>query len=251
MRDPVFHRITDYDRRLLPNRHLAALDDGVTSREEWVKRSGLSIGYPGWGLLYYLTLCRLDPEGDNLVIETGTNVGSSTIILGQAVRDSPGTGVVRTVEIDEETYRKAVGNIEQAGVADLVQTYLGDSLEQLPKMLADGRTAQVAFLDGNHAHDHVVAEFEIVHPHLAAGAIVVMDNTYPIMSPGEDSRVFGGLHTIMARFGGHVVNLPYCSWYTPGIAIWQEEPFEGFNARSREPVPTMPPDVDPSGSRRP
>lgn len=55
----------------------------MTRREEWTKRTGASIGYPAWGLLYYITLCRLDPQAFNLVLETGTNLAASTIVFAQ------------------------------------------------------------------------------------------------------------------------------------------------------------------------
>lgn len=233
--------MTEYDRALLPNQHLAALEKDVHTEEDWRKRTGYSIGYPGWGLLYYLALCRLDPEQESLIVETGTNVGASAIVLAQALNDSAGRGLLRTVEIDPTLHTQAQENIAKAGLTDLVETYLGDSLEVLPDMIAS-QSVQMAFLDGSHKHDHVVREFELLHPYLANDSIVIMDNTYPIAEPGEDARVYGGLHTIVSRFGGNLINLPYCSWFTPGMAVWQQEPFSGFTRRvhSASPLRTMP-----------
>jgi hypothetical protein len=42
-------------------------------------RTGLSMGYPAWNLLYYTLLCSLPP--DPVVAEVGTNLGFSTIVL--------------------------------------------------------------------------------------------------------------------------------------------------------------------------
>ena len=44
MREPQFHRITDYDRFLLPNPHLRAMEANATDRESWVEGSGYSVG---------------------------------------------------------------------------------------------------------------------------------------------------------------------------------------------------------------
>ena len=226
MREPQFHRITDYDRSLLPNAHLRALDAGVTDRDSWTEGSGLSVGYPAWGLLYYLTLCRLGPDTHNLIIETGTNQGASSIVLAQAIKDSRGTGLLRTVELEQANLDIAEVNFAQAGVADVIETYQGDALDHLAAMVDHHSSLAVAFLDGNHLHRQVVREFELVEPKLDHDSIVIFDNTYLIAEPHDDQRVNGALRTILDRFGGHLVNLPFCSWYTPGMAVWQRQPFE-------------------------
>ncbi len=43
------YRITDYDRTLVPSRFVAFLDEGVADDEDWISRSGRSLGHPGWG----------------------------------------------------------------------------------------------------------------------------------------------------------------------------------------------------------
>tara|TARA_A100001037_G_scaffold198628_1_gene177681 strand:+ start:909 stop:1106 length:198 start_codon:yes stop_codon:yes gene_type:complete len=63
----------DYDRALLPNDRLRELEAGVSDIDGAVARSGYSIGYPGWGMLYHLALCHLDRKKENLIVETGTN----------------------------------------------------------------------------------------------------------------------------------------------------------------------------------
>lgn len=224
MHEPRYHRRTDYNRALLPNHYLAQLEVGVRSRDEWVEQTGHSLGHPGWGLLYYTVLCRLAPEGRHLIIETGTNLAASTIVLAQALVDSGATGVVRTVEIDKVNYLQAVENVRRAGLADWVEVIQGNSLDALPAML--DAEVQVAFLDGNHVHDHVLAEFELVRPRLATGGIVVFDNTFPIAEESDEPRVHEALHTILDRHGGNLVNLPYCSYYTPGMALWQADPLK-------------------------
>jgi hypothetical protein len=50
-----------------------------------------------------------------------------------------------------------------------------------------------------------------------------------IAEEGEDPRVHGALRTIVAKFGGNLVNLPFCSWYTPGMAAWQRQAFEDMD----------------------
>lgn len=226
MRDPLFYRMTNYDRSLLPNEHLRTLDTNAADRKEWEATTGYSIGYPAWGLLYYTVLCRLKPDAFNLVIETGTNIGSSSIILAQAIRDSEGSGELRTVELEAEFAAKARDNVSKAGLSDLVRFFEGDAIERLPEMLAGDNRVAVAFLDGSHLHQQVIREFELVEPYLDDDSVVVFDNTYLIALPNEDQRVNGALRAIKSRYGGNLINLPFCSWYTPGMALWQRQPFD-------------------------
>lgn len=227
MKDPIFdYRITDYDRSILPSRFLAFMDTGVSGPADWIPRTGRSLGHPGWGLIYHMVLSVMRPDEFNYMIETGTNVGSTAMIIAQALLDSGRPGLLRTIEIDEEIAEEAKRRLELAGVDQVVEVYVGDSLEKL-KDLADFDTPiRVAFLDGNHFHDHVVTEFDLVFPYLTHDSLVVFDNTYLIAEGEEDPRVNGALRTIVNRYGGSLINLPVSSWYTPGIAIWQMRPFD-------------------------
>ena len=225
MREPKFFRRYDYDRGLLPNAHLRDLDDAVDLTEA-KEKSGWSIGYPGWGLLYYLVSTSLDHDSDNVVIETGTNKGSSTIMLAQAVVDSKVSGHVHTFEIDKDFYDTATSNIEQAGLSNVVTQYLGDAKTLVPQELENIGEVRVAFLDGAHFVVDVLEEFAAVHAKLARNGLVIFDNTYLIADEDEDQRVHGALASIVSEYGGNLINFPSVSWYTPGVAIWQRHPFD-------------------------
>jgi hypothetical protein len=227
MRPPIYdYRITDYDRTIVPSRFVAFLDEGVEEPDEWISRSGRSLGHPGWGWVYHTVLMTLDPSRSNVIVETGTNVGSTAIVVAQAVIDSGRDAVVHTVELEEEIYAEACRRFELAGVAKIVRPHLGDSLKFLESFVADVDEIALAFLDGNHFHDHVVSEFELIVDRMRRDGLVVFDNTALIADSGEDPRVNGALRTIVSRFGGNLLNLPFCSWYTPGIAVWQRQAFD-------------------------
>jgi predicted O-methyltransferase YrrM len=236
MREPKFHRRFGYDAARLPNAFLASLEAGVSTIEEAREKSGASIGYPGWSVLYYCLLASLHPQRRHTLIETGTNHGASTIMLAQALVDAGVEGEVHTFELDEEIQGRARKNIAAAGLEDRVVHHLGDSSETLPRALEQIEgVISGAFIDGGHGIDLATQEFAAVHPRLARGALVFLDNTYPIgeVDKGEDPRVNGALRMIQDRFGGALINLPFVSWYTPGLAIWQQEPpleFEDWEA---------------------
>ncbi|HCY54928.1 MAG TPA: hypothetical protein DF715_05190, partial [Oceanicaulis sp.] len=109
---------------MLPNAHLASLEDGVTTIEQARTKTGASIGYPGWLVIYSMVLASLHPLRRHTLVETGTNRGASTIILAQALADSGAKGVVHTFEIDPEVQAIARNNIAAAGHADRVVFHL-------------------------------------------------------------------------------------------------------------------------------
>ncbi|OGV46863.1 MAG: hypothetical protein A2X46_15905 [Lentisphaerae bacterium GWF2_57_35] len=224
MKKPVYYRWYNYRREALPNAYLASLEEGVSCLEEAQAKTGYSIGYPGWNLLYYAAVCALDPRKENVILETGSNIGCSSIVLAQALRDAKVRGHLHTIEADPAAHEKAVTNIKLAGLSDLTTAHLGRSAEILPSLLASLREPlSVAFLDASHLFDDIMSEFSLVLPYLKTDGVVIFDNTYPLADKGEDPRVHGALLEITNRYGGNVVHFPFVSWYTPGMAVWQPD----------------------------
>jgi predicted O-methyltransferase YrrM len=173
------------------------------------------MGYPAWSLLYFTLLCSL-PQGRRsyTVIETGTNLGFSTIVLAQALRDLGAEGTVHTVDIDPQATAAAQKNVERAGLLPLVRFYTDDSLKILRQLGDELGLLDFVFLDGNHETTHVTKEFALVRPHLAPGAKVYFDNT-------NTGDVALALERIHRKFGGNLLRFPNCSWSPAGNAVWQ------------------------------
>lgn len=224
MKPPIYHRMFGYDTNLLPNRHLAFLERGVSSIKEALESTGATIGYPGWGLMYHLLLSHLDRDREEIVIETGTNLGCTTILLAQALIDAGCRGKVITIELDEKNIGRAKKNIEKAGVNSRIDIRFGNSREVLPEVIKEINTIRFAFLDASHLYEDVLFEFESLLPKLADDALVLFDNTYRIAKDNEDQRVNGALKKILDCHGGNLINLEFVSWYTPGLAMWQKTP---------------------------
>ena len=68
MKPPKFHRMFNYNLRLLPNPHLATLEADVENIEQAREKTGATIGYPGWGLIYHLLLSHLDRSLEEVII---------------------------------------------------------------------------------------------------------------------------------------------------------------------------------------
>lgn len=225
MINPKFYRSYEYDIRLLPNRHLAELEKETSNLDEAIKKTGHSVGYPGWNLLYFALLCSMRENEYNTIIETGTNHGCSTIILGQALKDSGYSGYVYSVEIEKDNYKKACINIKEAGLMKYIKLNLGDSIKYLTNFKPKNELITFAFLDGCHDEDHVVHEFQIIYPMLDYKSLVFFDNTYLISEDKNNRRVNGALKRIKKDYGGNVINFENTSWFTTGQAIWQKAPF--------------------------
>ncbi len=179
----------------------------------------------GWNVLYSILLSHLRPDAENILIETGTNVGCSAIVMAQALIDSGRPGRLHTMEIDPKNAALAQQNFDAAGVSDRIELHVGNSRDILPSILAKSGPVRFAFLDGSHLFDDVIYEFSHVEAKLDKGGLIAMDNTYRLAEPPEDPRVHGAIPEIQRRWGGNFINLEFVSWYTPGLALWQREAF--------------------------
>ena len=212
------YRITEYNKDLIANEFVGEKDKGHVLKD-WKKHTGDSIGYPGWNLLYNIALTCMNPNRFNIFIETGTNLGFSAIMIGQAIKDCPfALGACHTIEIREEIHKQATANIKKAGLEKFIIPQLGNSLEVLPKLVGNKHPVSFAFLDGKHTCEHVFAEFEIIHPVLKPESIVVFDNTH---ETDHKPFVHDALKQIKEKYGGNIIKFNFVSWGLPGIAAWQ------------------------------
>jgi caffeoyl-CoA O-methyltransferase len=102
------------------------------------------------------------------VIEVGTAIGVSTLILARAV--GPG-GMVVSFEVDPDRQRAAAGYLERDGLGDRVDLRLRDGGEGLREL--DGEF-DMAFLDA--LKSDYPRHLELVLPLLRPGGLVAIDN---------------------------------------------------------------------------
>ncbi|MGD0336889.1 MAG: class I SAM-dependent methyltransferase [Candidatus Omnitrophota bacterium] len=219
-------RIFKYNYSLLPNSYIGEIEKNAGYGEDVeeniklaIEKTGLSIGYPAWNLLYYSLLCSLPrkDEQEAVVVETGTNRGFSTIILAQALKDSGIQGYVHTVDIEKDLIAKAEENIEKAGLGlkEYVKFKVQDSVAFLEELVKTKDHINFAFLDANHEYSKVKEEFSIIHSKiLACKGKVYFDNT-------SEGGVAETLRFIKDNYDGSMVEFRNCSWNPPGNVIWQ------------------------------
>ena len=131
------------------------------------------------------------------LLEVGSYCGKSAVYLGAAAR--AGCAVLFSVDHhrgseenqaawehhDPELVDAATGRmdtlpffrrtIERAGLEDVVVAVVGDS----PAIAAHWRTPLgLVFVDGGHALDVVVADYEAWSPHVAAGGVLVFHDVF-------------------------------------------------------------------------
>jgi len=138
----------------------------------------LAVG-PATGLLMNLLVKESESK---VILEVGTSYGYSTVWLAEAARETGGR--VITLELHEDKQRYARERLVQAGLAAFVDFKLGNATESLAKL-----DTNVDFVLLDLWKDLYVPCFDLFHPRLSAGAIVVADNMlYPEASRGHAAK---------------------------------------------------------------
>jgi predicted O-methyltransferase YrrM len=137
--------------------------------------AGAAAGLPGidvapnQGKLLHL-LARL--VGARAILEIGTLAGYSTIWLARAL---PADGRLITLERDPRHARVARGNIARAGLEEVVELRVGDALETLPQLVAEGRGPfDLIFIDADKRSTPEYFSWALSLSR--AGSLIVADN---------------------------------------------------------------------------
>ncbi|MFF1916641.1 O-methyltransferase [Streptomyces sp. NPDC058239] len=115
-------------------------------------------------------LARL--QGARTVLEIGTLGGYSTIWLARAL---PEGGRLVTLESDPECAEVARGNIERAGLSDVVEIRVGRALDTLPELAEQGYGPfDVVFIDADKPSnpDYLAWSLRLTRP----GSLIIADN---------------------------------------------------------------------------
>ena len=118
-------------------------------------------------LLYLLTLIKR-PER---VLELGTGVGSSSMIISKAL---PKNGKILTVEKNEENYAEAKKLFSDNGVSDKIEIVQGDAFEVLKSLSKKNEKFDFIFLDG--AKSQYLSSYPYIKSLLTDNGVWVSDN---------------------------------------------------------------------------
>ena len=103
------------------------------------------------------------------ILEVGSSFGYSTVWLAEAARAVHGK--VISLELKAEKTGYAAGQLARAGLAEFVEFRVGDALESLAALAGPFDLVLIDLWKNLY-----VPVFELLHPKLAPGALVIADN---------------------------------------------------------------------------
>lgn len=135
--------------------------------------------------LYFL-IRELKPE---TIIETGVHRGVSSLFILQALYDN-NKGELFSIDLplaeyitDSNVSTKSILPTDKVGICvpeHLKKKWnliLGDSKEELPKVLKKINSLDVFLHDSKHTYEHMIWEFKTVWPHLNSKGVLISDDT--------------------------------------------------------------------------
>lgn len=160
---------TVVDRYL--NDLFALLDPALDAALQASAEAGLPSHHvaPNQGKLLFL-LARI--QGARNILEIGTLGGFSTIWLARAL---PADGRLITLEADQKHAEVAYANIARAGLTDIVELRLGQALETLPQLVAEGCAPfDLIFIDADKPNTPEYFEWALKLSR--CGSLIIADN---------------------------------------------------------------------------
>jgi predicted O-methyltransferase YrrM len=116
-------------------------------------------------------------EGAHRTIEVGLAYGLSTLAICEGLLANGGGHHVALDPFQSTAFHDAgLHALAEAGVADMVEHHAEESQLALPRFFAEGRTFDLAFVDGNHRFDRVFLDLVYLARLLPHAAVIVLDD---------------------------------------------------------------------------
>lgn len=123
-------------------------------------------------IMLYAIIRGMRPER---VLEIGARWGGSARIISAALEDS-GFGAAIGIDPEPQAFRPS-----QADLFNRYTLMTGYSPQAIPAAVAKlGGKIDFAFIDAMHTHDHVLADFTGIIPHMSAGGHVILHDTFHV-----------------------------------------------------------------------
>lgn len=117
-------------------------------------------------------------EGAERTIEVGLALGMSALFLCQAVLTRGGRHVAIDPFQAESWNGAGLRTLRDAGVQDLVDVVEEESQLALPRLVAEGRRFDLAFVDGDHRFEGVFPDLYYMTRLVRPGGLVVVDDMW-------------------------------------------------------------------------
>jgi len=195
--DPVIERVlAEYERRSDEEQRRTNFASPGTNLDELL----LSVGREAGILLYLLTTGARSRR----ILELGTSYGYSTVWLAAAARATGGK--VLSLELRDFKIEHARQALTRAGLSTRVEFHAGDCLETLKKL-----PGPFDFVLLDVWKELYLPCFELFHPKLSPGALVVADNMLlpEVVRPQAEAyrarvRAAGDLDSVLLDIGNGV-----------------------------------------------
>jgi predicted O-methyltransferase YrrM len=116
-------------------------------------------------------------EQAEVVVEIGLAYGSSALAIGEALAGAPRPRQVIIDPFQTSAFADVgIGLLHTAGLDDIVHLIRQPSSVALPQLIADGLTADAAFVDGSHRFHEVVVDLYFLRKIVRPGGAVIMDD---------------------------------------------------------------------------
>lgn len=123
---------------------------------------------------------RVLREGAKQTIEIGLGYGISALYVCEGLLGNASEAMARHVAIDPYQARRfsdcGLQFLDEAGVAELVEHHAQESQIALPRLLGEGRSFDLAFVDGNHRFDGVFVDLFYLDRLVLPGGIIFLDD---------------------------------------------------------------------------
>jgi predicted O-methyltransferase YrrM len=146
-------------------------------------------------------------SGARRILEVGTLSGYSGVWMAKAL---PCDGKLITLEVNEKHAALARDVFERAGVANLVDLYVGPALETLKTLQLDG-PLDMAFIDADKQNNWNY--FSYAEEHMRSGGLIIVDNIFlngrVVAAETDYMRDLDNFNRhVFARYGSNVVSIP-------------------------------------------
>ncbi len=158
-------------------------------------------------------------------LEVGMAYGVSTLFICEALADLPHPATHIAIDPHQSSKWHGIGlrNVQAAGFADKLRLLEERSELCLPRLLQEGTTIDLAFIDGLHHFEQCALEFYYIDRMLPVGGVVIFDDVnWPairhvvrlVMSYGtyevtDHTGPKGGGTTLLGRARKALARLPY------------------------------------------
>jgi predicted O-methyltransferase YrrM len=182
----------------------ATLDESEWAiMEAWFEETD-ELGVSGEANVAFMSLLQGVVMGNAVrrIVQLGTFVGYSSLLLGFMLRRMGVTDGLFTVDIDREKNRFTREYLSRAGLEGHVRVMDGDSADE---RVADearawlGGAPQLVVLDSSHAYRHTLRELDLWFPVLAQGGLLLLHDCSEFAAQ-FDPTAEGGVQRALRRW---------------------------------------------------